>query len=43
MGGCKLSTEDLDSAGNRIKGWGKDEQRGGRDYNPPLGLTGIGF
>ena len=39
-----LSPSILDSRGNRFKGWGKNEKRGGEDYIPPLnGWLGIGL
>ena len=39
-----LSPSILDSRGNRFKGWGKNEKRGGEDYIPPLnGWFGIGL
>ena len=44
MEGCKLSTNMLDPEGNREKGWGKGEKRGGLDYFPPLnGWKGFGL
>jgi hypothetical protein len=43
MSACKLTKEQLDSKGNRIKDWGVDELRGNRPYFPPLGWTGIGL
>ena len=43
MSGCKLSKNQLDSRGNRIDGWGINEERGNRPYNPPLGWIGIGL
>ena len=43
MGGCKLSKNQLDSRGNIIQGYGENEYRGGRPYNPPLGWIGIGL
>ena len=43
MPGCKLRKKHLDSRGNRIEGWGVNEQRGNRPYNPPLGWIGIGL
>ena len=40
----QISPEILDSEGDRNKGWGKDEKRGGEDYIPPLdGWSGIGL
>ena len=43
MQACKLKKSQLDSRGNRIDGWGVDEERGNKPYNPPLGWTGIGL
>ena len=43
MGGVKLRADMLDSAGNRNDGWGIGEQRGGKDYDPPIGWNGIGL
>ena len=43
MGACKLTIEQLDARGNRSEGWGEGEQRGGKDYDPPLGWIGIGL
>ena len=43
MGGCKLSKNQLDPAGNRVEGWGEGELRGGKPYNPPLGWIGLGL
>ena len=43
MGGVKLRADMLDPAGNRNDGWGIGEQRGGKDYDPPLGWNGIGL
>ena len=43
MSGCKLSKDLLDPRGNRIDGWGVNENRGNRPYNPPLGWIGIGL
>ena len=43
LGGCKLSKKFLDKRGNRVSGWGENEYRGGRKYNPPLGWIGIGL
>ena len=39
----KLSKNQLDPRGNRNDGWGVDEKRGGKDYNPPIGWNGIGL
>ena len=43
LGGGKLSQKFLDKRGNRVSGWGENEYRGGRKYNPPLGWIGIGL
>jgi hypothetical protein len=43
MGGCKLSKNQLDPAGNRSDGWAENEERGGKPYYPPIGWTGIGL
>ena len=43
MSACKLTKEQLDPKGNRVKDWGVDELRGNRPYFPPLGWTGIGL
>ena len=43
MGGCKLKKSILDPEGNRSDGWGIDEKRGGKPYDPPLGWIGIGL
>ena len=43
MGACKLSKSVLDARGNRESGWGINEKRGNRPYNPPLGWIGIGL
>ena len=43
LGGCKLSKKLLDEKGNRVEGWGVNEKRGGRPYNPPTGWIGIGL
>ncbi len=40
---CKLAKKMLDSKGNRINGWGKNETRGGMEYFPPEGWIGIGL
>jgi len=40
----QISPEILDSEGDRKKGWGINEKRGGEDYIPPLdGWFGIGL
>ena len=43
MGAVKLTRNDLDPRGNRNDGWGVGEQRGGKDYDPPIGSNGIGL
>ena len=43
MGACKLSKSQLDPRGNRSSGWGVNENRGNKPYNPPLGWIGIGL
>ena len=43
IGGCKLTKALLDPEGNRSDGWAIGEKRGGKEYNPPLGWTGIGL
>ena len=43
MSGCKLTKAQLDNRGNRIEGWGINEKRGGKDYDPPIGWIGIGL
>ena len=43
FGGCKLTKKFLDKRGNRVDGWGINESRGGKPYNPPLGWIGIGL
>jgi len=43
MGGVRLKRAQLDQRGNRNDGWGVGEQRGGKDYDPPLGFNGIGL
>ena len=43
LGGCKLSLSQLDSRGNRVDGWGINEKRGNKPYDPPLGWIGIGL
>ena len=43
MGGVKLNRNQLDPRGNRSDGWGVGEKRGGKDYDPPIGWTGIGL
>lgn len=43
LGGCRLKKSQLDSQGNRVDGWGINEQRGKRPYYPPLGWIGIGL
>ena len=43
LGACKLKKNQLDPRGNRIEGWGINEMRGSKPYNPPLGWIGIGL
>ena len=43
MAGCKLHPDMLDSRGNREKGWGENEKRGGFTYYPPKGWKGFGL
>ena len=43
IGACKLNKNQLDSKGNRIDGWGENEQRGNMDYHPPSDWIGIGL
>ena len=43
LNGCKLNRIMLDSLGDRSSGWGVNEMRGGRPYNPPLGWIGYGL
>jgi hypothetical protein len=43
MGAVKLTRNNLDPRGNRNDGWGVGEQRGGKDYDPPIGFNGIGL
>ena len=44
LDGILLNPELLDSKGNNQgSGWGVNEQRGGRPYNPPLGWVGYGL
>ena len=43
LSGCKLSKGQLDSRGNRIDGWGVNEYRGNKPYDPPIGWKGIGL
>ena len=43
MQACKLTKGQLDPRGNRTDGWGVDEERGNKPYNPPLGWIGIGL
>ena len=40
---CKLSKKMFCSKGNRNKGWGVGEKRGGYPYKPPLGWIGFGL
>ena len=43
LSGCKLSKGQLDSRGDRTDGWGVNEYRGGKPYDPPIGWKGIGL
>ena len=43
IGACTLSKNQLDHRGNRSSGWGVNEKRGNKPYNPPLGWIGIGL
>ena len=43
IGAVRLTKNNLDPRGNRNDGWGVGEQRGGKDYNPPIGWNGIGL
>ena len=43
LSGCKLSKGQLDARGNRVDGWGINEKRGGKPYDPPIGWKGIGL
>ena len=43
FGACKLNKNQLDSRGNRVDGWGINEERGNIKYYPPLGWKGIGL
>ena len=43
VGACRLTKKQLDSRGNRSDGWGINECRGGKPYEPPIGYTGIGL
>ena len=43
MEGCKLSSDMLDPAGNRFKGWAVGKLRGGEEYYPPQGWLGFGL
>ena len=43
LNGCKLNRAMLDKRGDRNSGWGINELRGGKPYNPPLGWTGFGL
>ena len=40
---CKISKKMLDRRGNRSEGWGENEQRGNKPYDPPIGWIGIGL
>ena len=41
--GLKFSSKMFDVKGNRIEGWGENEKRGGREYDPPKGWIGHGI
>ena len=43
MEGCKLTSNMLDSKGNRESGWGENQKRGGFKYIPPKGWKGYGL
>ena len=43
MSACKLLRSQLDTRGNRCKGWAIGEKRGNKEYIPPIGWTGIGL
>ena len=43
LGGCRLKKNQLDAKGNRVDGWGINEQRGKKPYNPPIGWICIGL
>ena len=40
---CKLTKKMLDKRGNRSEGWGENEKRGNKPYDPSIGWTGIGL
>jgi len=40
---CKLTKSMLDKRGNRSDGWGINEKRGNKPYDPPIGWIGIGL
>ena len=41
--GLKFSAKMFDIKGNRKEGWGENEMRGGRKYDPPKGWIGHGI
>jgi len=41
--GIKFSADMFDEKGNRQEGWGENEKRGGRVYDPPIGWIGHGI
>ena len=43
VGACTLTKEMLDPRGNRNSGWGINEKRGNKPYDPPIGWNGIGL
>ena len=43
LSGCKLNRIMLDNRGDRSSGWGVNELRGGKPYNPPIGWIGFGL
>ena len=43
LNGIKLNRKMLDFRGDRYEGWGVNELRGGKPYNPPIGWNGYGI
>ena len=43
LNGIKLNRKMLDFHGDRYEGWGVNELRGGKPYNPPIGWNGYGI
>ena len=43
MSHCSLKKSQLDSEGNRYDNWPKNEYRGGKPYDSPIGWIGIGL